>query len=143
MKRSSFRKQWVKPERKLPAVPETPPAPRARMFAANDAVVAVPKDRRELMPGDEARLWNHVRSLPCARCWREGNTEVSHSNQLIDGKGRGLKSYPWRIAALCHECHAMIDQGKEFTKAERIAAWESAHRWTVGELFVRGLVRPV
>jgi hypothetical protein len=113
------------------------------MVSANDMAAAIPKDRRELLPGDEARLWAHVRSLPCARCWVEGRTQVSHSNQLIDGKGRGLKAYPWRVAALCVECHAMVDQGKDMSKEERREAWESAHRWSIGELFVRGLVRPV
>jgi hypothetical protein len=84
-----------------------------------------------------------VRTLPCARCWREGGTEVSHSNQLVDGKGRGLKSQPWRVAALCHECHAMIDSGKDMKKPERLEAWNAAHRWTMGQLFKRGLVKPV
>lgn len=96
-----------------------------------------------MLPGDQDRLWNHVRALPCARCWREGMTEVSHSNQLADGKGRGLKSYPWRVAALCHECHAAIDQGKEYAKADRTEAWDRAHRVTLGWLFERGKVRPV
>lgn len=96
-----------------------------------------------MIHGDEARLWTHVRSLECGRCWRPGRTQISHSNQLIDGKGRSLKAYPWRIAALCDECHAMIDSGKDMSKVERREAWESAHRWTMGELFSRGLVRPV
>jgi len=91
---------------------------------------------------DERKLYGHVASLPCQRCWREGRTQVSHSNQLLDGKGRGLKAYPWRVAALCDECHAMIDQGKDMSKVERREAWDSAHRATVGELFSRGLVRP-
>jgi hypothetical protein len=70
-------------------------------------------------------------------------TQVSHSNQIIDGRGRSLKAYPWRVAALCVECHALIDQGKDMSKAEKREAWESAHRWTVGELFSRHLVKPV
>ena len=92
---------------------------------------------------DEKRLYVHVASLPCARCWCEGRTQVSHSNQLLDGKGRGLKAYPWRVAALCEACHYMIDQGKDMSKEERRDAWNSAHRWTIGELFSRGLVRPI
>lgn len=91
---------------------------------------------------DERRLYGHVASLPCGLCWREGMTQVAHSNQLLDGKGRGLKAYPWRVAALCADCHARIDSGKDMSKAERREAWDSAHRWTVGELFARGLVRP-
>jgi hypothetical protein len=116
---------------------------RATMSVKVRELVAVPKDVRTLPPGDEPRLWVHVRSLECGRCWREGRTQVSHSNQLIDGKGRGLKAYPWRVAALCDLCHVVIDQGKELSKSERLAEWERAHRWTVGELFSRGLVKPV
>lgn len=92
---------------------------------------------------DEAKLYGHVASLPCARCWTEGRTQVAHSNQLRDGKGRGLKAYPWRVAALCDGCHTEIDSGKNMTKAERREAWDEAHRWTLGELFARGLLRPV
>lgn len=92
---------------------------------------------------DEKRLFKHVAGLPCARCWKEGRTQVSHSNQMVDGKGRSIKSYPWRVAALCVECHTMIDSGPDMSKTERREAWDSAHRWTVGELFARGLVRPV
>jgi hypothetical protein len=114
-----------------------------RRVTDDTAVVGMPKDQRDLQPGDEKRLWDHVRSLPCARCWKEGRTEVSHSNWTIDGKGRSLKAYPWRVAALCHECHAMIDQGKDMGKGERMEAWDSAHRWTLGQLFERHLVRPV
>jgi hypothetical protein len=62
---------------------------------------------------------------------------------LADGKGRGLKSKPYRVAALCVECHAAIDQGKELSKAERHEEWERAHRVTVGWLFERGMVKPV
>lgn len=92
---------------------------------------------------DQSRLFGHVATLPCARCWREGRTQVSHSNQSQDGKGMGLKAYPWRVAALCDECHVLIDSGKELKKEERREAWNQAHRWTMGELFARGLVRPV
>lgn len=92
---------------------------------------------------DERKLYGHVASLPCARCWKHGETQVAHSNQLLDGKGRGLKSYPWRVAALCSSCHQMIDSGKDMSKVERREAWDSAHRWTMGKLFELGLVRPV
>jgi hypothetical protein len=92
---------------------------------------------------DEKRLYGHIASLPCSWCWVEGRTQVAHSNQLQDGKGRGIKSYPWRVAALCVECHTELDQGKNLSKVERREMWEVAHRRTIGELFARGLVRPV
>lgn len=91
---------------------------------------------------DEPRLYAAVASLECQRCGRHG-VQVAHSNQLRDGKGRGLKSYPWRVAALCSKCHEDIDSGAHLSKDERRAEWDEAHRKTLGELFRLGLVRPV
>lgn len=91
---------------------------------------------------DEGRLFAAVATLPCQLCGRHG-VQVAHSNQLRDGKGRGLKSFPWRVAALCMPCHYDIDQGTKLSKQERRERWEDAHRATIGELFARGLVRPV
>lgn len=54
----------------------------------------------------------------------------------------GLKSYPWRVAAICPEHHVAIDSGKNLTRFERIEMWEEAHRATIGELFRAGLIRP-
>ena len=90
---------------------------------------------------DAGRLYAAVASLPCQRCGKHGS-QVAHSNQLRDGKGRGLKAYPWRVAALCPECHVEIDSGAHMSKEERRNAWDEAHRATIGELFSRGLVRP-
>lgn len=91
---------------------------------------------------DERALYRAVASLECQRCGANG-TQVAHSNQLRDGKGRGIKAYPWRVAALCPTCHAEIDSGHRMSKEERREAFDEAHRKTVGELFARGLVRPV
>ena len=91
---------------------------------------------------DQSRLWGHVASLECQRCGRHGPSQVAHSNQPRDGKGMGIKSYPWRVAALCPACHVTVDSGKDMTREERREAWDEAHRATVGELFARGLVRP-
>lgn len=91
---------------------------------------------------DERRLYGHVASLPCQKCGAYGS-QVAHSNALRDGKGRGIKAYPWRVAALCAECHAEIDQGSRLTKEQRREEWDEAHRKTIGELFARGLIRPV
>ena len=63
---------------------------------------------------------------------------AAHSNQQRDGKGMGIKSHDYRIAALCFTCHADIDQGKRLNKEERKAVWDEAHRRTIGWLFDRG-----
>ena len=73
---------------------------------------------------------------PCQICGIEDGTIVAaHSNQLRDGKGRGLKAHDYRIAYLCHHCHTELDQGHELTKQQRIYVWDEAHRKTIGWLF--------
>ena len=87
------------------------------------------------------KLLEIARLLPCQRCGIEDGTVVAaHSNQLRDGKGRGLKSSDFRIASLCFRCHAEADTSSTLTKVARIEMWEQAHRATIGELFERGLV---
>ena len=85
------------------------------------------------------KLRRAVATLPCQICGKHG-TQASHSNQLRDGKGTGIKAHDYRIAALCPECHTMIDQGKYLTKEERHDKWNEAHRKTIGALFENGLI---
>lgn len=63
---------------------------------------------------------------------------AAHSNQLRDGKGRGIKANDYRIAALCYRCHMELDQGKDLSKLDRVEMWEEAHRKTIGLLFDNG-----
>lgn len=71
----------------------------------------------------------------CQSCQSTSPTIVAaHSNQLRDGKGRGLKAHDYRVAYLCYECHTEIDQGK-LSKEEKRELWEDAHRRTIGWLF--------
>ena len=93
-----------------------------------------------MTPTEERKLFGHVASLPCQRCGHYPPSQVAHSNQLRDGKGRGLKSSPWRVAALCPTCHVEIDSGNKLAKVERREQWDAAHRSTVGQLFEQGLV---
>jgi len=81
------------------------------------------------------------RCLPCQHCGiQNGTTVAAHSNQLRDGKGRGLKAHDYRIATLCFSCHAELDQGTKLDKSERVEMWENAHRKTIAELFERGYI---
>ena len=83
-----------------------------------------------------AKLLRAVREAPCMMCGiQDGTVVAAHSNQLRDGKGRGIKAHDYRIAAMCYRCHAAIDQGAKLSKEERLQAWEEAHRKTVGWLF--------
>ena len=85
------------------------------------------------------KLLELVRQSPCQTCGTQDGTVVAaHSNQLRDGKGRGLKAHDYRIAALCFRCHSELDQGTKMSKAERVESWEEAHRSTIGWLFENG-----
>jgi hypothetical protein len=87
------------------------------------------------------KLLEAVRVLPCQHCGVSNGTVVAaHSNQLRDGKGRGLKAHDYRIAALCFTCHADLDQGARMSKQERVEMWEEAHRRTIGELFEKDML---
>lgn len=75
------------------------------------------------------KLLKLAQRSPCQICGIEDGTIVAaHSNQLRDGKGRGLKSSDAAIAFLCYHCHNEIDQGNELTKQQRIYIWDEAHR---------------
>jgi hypothetical protein len=69
---------------------------------------------------------------------QDGTVVAAHSNQLRDGKGRGIKAYDYRIAAMCYRCHFILDQGKDLSKTERVEMWDEAHRKTIGWLFDEG-----
>ena len=87
------------------------------------------------------KLLEILRQSPCQACGREDGTVVAaHSNQLRDGKGRGIKADDHRTSALCYTCHMELDQGKSLSKAERVEVWEEAHRKTIGWLFETGRI---
>lgn len=91
------------------------------------------------------KLIEVVRESPCQHCGRQDGTVVAaHSNQLKDGKGRGIKASDYRIAALCFRCHSDLDQGSNMSRDERVDLWENAHRKTIGWLFEQGklIVQP-
>jgi hypothetical protein len=82
------------------------------------------------------KLLELIRQSPCQSCGRSDGTVVAaHSNQLRDGKGRGIKAHDYRVAALCYSCHMNLDQGKSLDRAERVEIWEEAHRKTIAWLF--------
>lgn len=80
-----------------------------------------------------------VASLACVRCWREGATQAAHRNE---GKGLSIKTDDCLTAALCIDCHAMIDSGKGLAREERRQMMDKAILQTVVELARKGLVKP-
>ena len=89
-----------------------------------------------------AKLLVACRQLPCQLCEIEDGTVIAaHSNQLADGKGKGIKASDYRVAALGFSCHMDLDQGNKLSKDQRREFWEMAHRRTIGELFERNLIK--
>ena len=76
---------------------------------------------------------------PCQNCGsQDGTICAAHSNQMRDGKGKGIKAHDYRIAALCFRCHSELDRGSKLNREERLQIWEDAHRKTIGWLFENG-----
>lgn len=85
-------------------------------------------------------LMKAYRAIPCQHCGRDDGTVCgAHANSGIFGKGMGIKSSDVYAASLCSTCHSELDQGKAWTKEERLTMWWIAHRRTVRELVQRGL----
>jgi hypothetical protein len=80
-----------------------------------------------------------VAGLPnCVRCMQPGGVQAAHRNQ---GKSMGKKTDDCLTAALCQECHAEIDHGKDMTREERRAALDGAIMRTLVLLFRAGKLR--
>lgn len=46
-------------------------------------------------------------------CWGGiESTVAAHSNQIRDGKGKGIKAHDWATAHACGGCHYFLDQSK-------------------------------
>lgn len=80
------------------------------------------------------------RHLACQHCGiQDGTIVAAHSNQSKHGKGKGIKASDQFIAALCHACHMLLDQGAHLTEQQRVDMWDAAHKRTVKELMLCGL----
>ena len=87
------------------------------------------------------KLLKAARLLPCQHCGaNDGTVVAAHSNQLRDGKGKGIKAHDYRIASLCYRCHMELDQGSKMDKAQRVEMFETAHRSTIGAMFELGIL---
>jgi len=99
-----------------------------------------PNDKKERMYRNK-KLLEAARQLPCQHCGiSDGTVVAAHSNQMRDGKGRGLKADDYRIASLCFRCHSELDQGAKMSRQERLEMWEEAHRKTIGLMFEREII---
>jgi hypothetical protein len=67
-------------------------------------------------------------------------TVAAHSNQLIHGKGLGIKAHDCFIAWACSSCHAEIDQGNKLSHQEKIDYWNVGFQRTILKMFLQGII---
>ena len=79
----------------------------------------------------------------CQHCGKAApyGCEPAHANWADYGKGAMLKAHDWAHAALCHDCHAELDQGGALTREERREIWERAFRKTLALYFRNGWLK--
>jgi len=90
------------------------------------------------------KLLEKLRDAPiCFGCGKhnDGTIVAAHSNQLLHGKGRGIKAEDCYVAALCHNCHSELDQGYSMTREERLSMWNGACILTYGWLMKEELLK--
>lgn len=83
------------------------------------------------------KLLNAIHDLPClARfphdCSQYQGVEPAHSDLQEHGRGVGLKTADWAVAALCHTAHMMLDT---FDREQKATEWRLAHKRTMDWLF--------
>jgi hypothetical protein len=71
----------------------------------------------------------------------EDGCEPAHANWGVFGKGGALKAHDCFHAALCHSCHAELDQGDTMSKDEKKAFWWRAHIATMLLYFTNDWLR--
>lgn len=124
-----------KPYQRRPVAPLTPIATTVRYAVIGEVAAPIEKD----VPFRSEAWLKAVRSLPCMRCFAEGQSQAAHRNQ---GKAMQSKTDDSLTAALCVACHNEIDSGKDMTRQERREALDVAVLMTLRALARRGLVRP-
>lgn len=81
------------------------------------------------------------RAMSCKHCGASGESAGvtwAHSNQGIHGHGRGIKASDEFVAALCWVCHRRLDQGNDWSRAEKVEVWNAAYRLTVALAVAQG-----
>lgn len=83
-------------------------------------------------PGRNPHLLEMARGMCCLLkspvCDNDTDTVVAaHSNQSRHGKSMGRKASDAYTVHCCGACHHWLDQGKDATKVQKIAAFTLAH----------------
>lgn len=111
-----------------------------RMFDGKARLdVAVPVPKFEYVR--DTRYRDACRALACQHCGAAGpaaGVTWAHSNWAEHGKGKSVKASDCFVAALCHDCHGWLDQGKAPAAVKR-QMWDAAHAKTIREATTLGL----
>ena len=78
--------------------------------------------------GDLPCFWPLPHTCDC----QPGAVVYLHSMQLRAGRGKGIKTHDYRIAFGCPAAHKQCDESSTLEKLEKFAAWETAHRASMG-----------
>ncbi len=70
-------------------------------------------------------------------------TVAAHSNQLVHGKGMGLKAHDCFAAWACSSCHTEIDQGSKLSRQEKDEYWQEGFERTILQMFLQQIVKVV
>ena len=81
------------------------------------------------------KLAQEIPSCTMCGCYNKGNIVAAHSNQIIHGKGKGIKAHDFAIAFICNNCHYEIDHG-QMDKQDKIERWTAAFFKTIEWLFL-------
>jgi ferredoxin len=91
------------------------------------------------------RLLNAAKGQSCMVqipnvCNGNNDTVVAaHSNQLLHGKGMGIKAHDCFIAWACSSCHYEIDQGK-MSKEDKYFYWQQGFERTILAMLQLGII---
>jgi hypothetical protein len=70
---------------------------------------------------------------------RPGTIEPAHSDQMEDGKGKGIKAHDLMVAAACHSCHLWL--GGSAPREERFWYMDRGIRRTIRAMADRGILK--
>ena len=86
---------------------------------------------------DLLNLAHKLHDCPLCQRYSVDGLEPAHSNQSKHGKALGLKGHDNFHAAICHDCHALLDNGM-LNREDAVSMWEMAYDLTMLEYFKRG-----
>jgi hypothetical protein len=89
---------------------------------------------------DAARGQNCTLRIPGICNGNSETTVAAHSNQIMHGKGMGIKAHDCFAAWACSSCHAEIDQGSKLSRQQKDEYWQAGFERTILQMFLLGII---